>query len=1183
MVLTLLNQCKDMKKIYWQAGDQLTKLLSCKILKHMRNTLLLLLITFFQSYATISYSQTTLLSLDLKDATVGSVLEKIEEQSDFYFLFNAKLVDIDRKVSVSVNNQKIFPVLDRLFTNTNVEYVVYNQQIVLSPGEYIAGLKNQAQQPRTITGTVTDQNGDPVIGASVVVKGTTLGTITDVQGNFSLANVPEDGVLVFSFVGMRTQEIPVEGRTVFTLMMEEDIIGMEEIVVVGYGTQKKENLTGSVDVVSAEKLVNRSAPNMSFLLQGVSPNLDFTIDSWSGGEPGSSGTFNIRGIGSISGNDSPLILVDGVEMNINNVNPESIESISILKDASASAIYGSRAPFGVVLITTKRGAKSMSPIIKYSNNLAAKHPMNIPHLEDALTWAEAYNQANANAGSNPTYSEEQIERIKGYMAGTFPYEYDPDNPISGLWNGRRYGNANYDWPHEYFKKWTSLQKHDVSLSGGDAKTQYYFSGGFLDEEGIYNFGYDLYQRYNVMANITSQVTDWLSFDFNTKYAMTKTDYPEGQTVAPRERIFAGAYTFSPMQPKYNINGSIANPYIRLLEESGRNKTENNDLWITLGTEVEPIKGWKTRVSYNVNKFASRFTANPHPVLVELGTGAFANMGRSYTAFETTFRNNTYAMYNAVTSYEKTLGNHYLKALVGYEQEEKLFAGVTGRGDELITQEVPSISTALGTLTVSDNMSNWSTQGVFGRLNYNFKEKYLLEFSARYNGSSRFAPESRWGFFPSASAGYIISKESFWEPVEPYVNRLKIRGSYGSLGNQNVGNYLYLSRIPVNDQLPWIIDSEMPLYASVPALTSKNLTWETITTTNLGVDAGFLDNRLDFVFDWYVRKTEDMIGPSETLPFVLGASAPKTNNAELETKGFEILLRWRDRVSSDFSYNAQISLGDNKTTILKYTNANGLIDTWYAGKDVGEIWGFISDGLMQTDEDLAEMPDQSYLYSRWSIGDMKYKDLNDDEKIDRGLSTLDDHGDLTVIGNISPRYNIGIAAGFNWKGFDFNMFWQGIGKRDYYPGLSSTIFWGMTYHPNTSGIYKDTDHLNYWRPADETHRFGPNTDAYYPKPYFSKETRKNRQAQSRYLLNAAYLRLKNCQLGYTVPAQISDRLFFQNARIYISGENLLTLKHLPKLIDPEASIAAEPSMGGYESSSVIYPLSTMVSVGINITF
>lgn len=1037
-------------------------------------------------------------------------------------------------------------------------------------------------QELTVHGKVSSADDNLSLPAvTVVIKGTTSGTITDHDGNYTLTKVPGNATLVFSFIGMKSQEVPVAGKNEVNTALQPETIGIEEVVAVGYGTQKKINLTGSVDAVSGEKLQNRSASKVADLIKGTSPNLNITMNS-RGGEPGASSSWNIRGIGSIQGNDSPLLLVDGVEMNLNNLDPETIESVSVLKDASASAIYGSRAPFGVVLITTKKGKLGEKIHIEYNNNLSFASPIKVPSFVDALTWATAYNQANANAGTTATYSNEQMLRIKGYMDGTFPYEYDPENPINNIWAGRRNGNANNNWPQIMIKDRSFSQKHNVNVSGGNENAQYYISGGFADQPGMYTYGYDYYKRYNFMTNFTSKITNWLKFNSSVKYSKSKTDYPLGETTVGRDHFFREIIMFAPMMPMYNINGTIQCPLIRLMQDSGRDKTESNDFFISLGAELEPVKGWKTNFSYNHNVISSRNFVNPRPVKVELGDGSFGNIGKPASTYESTYSQNNYTLSNVVTSYEKMLGNHYFKSLVGYEQEETMYSNLYGTAANIISDEVPSISTALGATTVNDRLYHWSTQGVFGRLNYNFKEKFLVEFSARYNGSSKFAEESRWGFFPSASAGYNVSKENFWGAIEPFVNMFKLRGSYGTLGNQNVSNYLYLSTIPVTNELTWIIDGERPPHARVPALVSDDLTWESITTLNLGFDAGFLNNRLGLVFDWFDRTTTNMLGPSVTLPYTLGASTPQSNNAELSTKGFEIALKWEGRISSGFSYDAQISIGDSKSTILKYQNDKGLISTWYEGKEVGEIWGYVTDGLIQTAGE--EMPDQSYFHSKWTPGDMKYKDLTDDGKVNPGTSTLDNHGDLTVIGNTTPRYNFGITAGCNWKGLDFRMFWQGLGKRDYYPDGGSTIFWGMANSGyGSSGIYEDSPALDFWRPADETNLLGPNTDAYLAKPYFTAEGNKNRLTQSRYVLNASYIRLKNLQVGYTIPPRLSNKLFLQKTRVYISGENLISFSGLPRNHDPETIYASDPSNGGYLTSGVIYPISSTISVGVNLTF
>jgi len=1146
--------------------------------KRMKLTILFSFLFLTCTWAN-SYSQATKLSLNMQDVTVKEFIQQIEDKTEFYFLYQDEVFEKGQRVTIQVNNTSLDLILKQFEKQASVKAEITDNQIILK--RKAPELVFPKQENKQVTGIVTGSDGVPIPGVSVYVMGTTTGTVTDAEGGFSLEIPESTESLQFSFVGMKTQDVSVAGKTQVFVVMEQDAIGIEEIITIGYGTQKKMNVTGSVASISTEELDNRPIPKMGEVLRGITPNLNISLTT-QGGEPGASSNWNIRGLGSLSGNDSPLVLVDGVEMNINNIDPANVASVSVLKDASASAIYGARAPFGVILITTKKGKKDGSISVQYNNNFSFGTPMGVGHLESSMTYATAFNQASINAGSTPIYNEEYLARIQGYADGTYLTEYDPEVPPHNIWAGRRVGNANYDWPDEWVKDVKMDQKHSLNISGGNEKTQYYASTGYYDQDGFIAHGYDDYKRLDFLINLNSQITNWLSFNVSSKFANTNTDYPHGITTVAKNYMWHSLYTWSPMTPKYNINGSTFNPWIRSQESSGRIKTSTNDFLLTLGTELEPIKGWKTNLSYTYNLVSSYMESNPKPVWVELGTGEFGNVGKPNATYNSKFAQSPYTLFNAITSYEKLLDKHYFKVLVGYEQEDKFYTALEGAGGILISEEVPSISTSLGASTVDDTKWDWSTQGYFGRFNYNYEEKYLLEVSARYNGSSRFAPESRWGFFPSGSVGYQISKENFWLNIEPYVNTLKIRASYGSLGNQNVYSYLYIPSVPIYSETPWIIDGERPAYARTPGLISDDLTWETVTTTNFGIDAAFLNNRLELNFDWFNRTTTDMFGPSETLPYTLGTSTPRANNASLETKGFELILRWKDRISSDFSYNAQISVGDAKSTILEYRNESEFIKGWYPGKDVGEIWGLTTDAIIQTDGET--MPDQSDIYSRWEAGDIKYKDLDGDNKITYGNSTLDDHGDLSVIGNTTPRYSIGFTAGANWKNFDFSMQWFGYLKRDYAVPMNNALFQGLTRSWASSGIIKDSKTMDYWRPADETNMFGPNTDSYFAKPYFSSETYKNQQTQSKYVLNAGFFRMKYIQVGYTLPELLSKKAFIKNARIYISGENLLTIKSLPGQLDPESSINPPKLIwGSATTGGGFYPMARTYSIGVNLKF
>lgn len=1044
-----------------------------------------------------------------------------------------------------------------------------------------------------IKGSVRNANGEPIVGATVTLVGTQSSVSTDENGvfNLSASGLSSSDVLVISYIGYVTQKVSVGNKTSFDIVLEGQDSTLEEVVVVGYGTQKRAHMTAAVDVVSGEALANRPSANVADLIKGASPNMNINM-GMRGGEPGAASGWNIRGVGSLNGGSAPLVLVDGVEVDINSVDPETIESVSVLKDASASAVYGSRAPYGVILITTKKGSKTEGVKVDYSNNLSLSSLLRLPHFIDSYTWATAYNQANANAGLAPVYSDEQMERIKGYIDGTFPYEYDPENPIDNIWAGRRNGNANNDWPHILMGNNELSHKHSLNVSGGSERTQYFLSAGYSRQNGTYAFGRDHYQRYNLLSNVSTEVTDWLRLNSSLKWASSDTDYPMGETTVGREHTFREMLMFAPMMPHYNINGTVQSPLVRLLQDSGRDRNKRADFLANIGAEIEAIKGWRTTLNYNYNIRNTKAEANPKPVMVELGDGSVGNIGKPESTYISNYSERVYKLLSAVTSYESQIDDHFFNIMLGFEQEEALTTGLTATGTSPVVDDYPSIRTSLGGVIATDNMSHWATRGAFGRLNYNYQEKYLVEISGRYSGSSRFPKENRFGFFPSASVGYTISNEPFWESVQPYINYLKLRTSYGSLGNQNIDPsaaepYWFYDKLNVYPEAPWIMGNLRPPYATAPVLVSDNMTWETINTFNVGMEMNLLNSRLGITFDWYNRKTLDMWGAAYELPYVLGATTPITNNADLSTKGFELVVNWNDQISQDFSYNLKLALGDSRTMITRYWNPTNRIDGWYAGKEYGEIWGFETGGIIQTQQDIESMADQSRYHANWSLGDIMYRDIGGGDKgqpdgvIDEGSRTLDSHGDLKVIGNTSPRYNIGINAGASWKGIDFNMFWQGILKREFYPETTSPLFWGLTSAWAGSGLYKDSPALDYWRPADETNILGPNTGAYLPKPYFTAETNKNRQVQTRYLQNAGFIRLKNVQVGYTLPSSVVGNIF-SKARVYFSGENLLTFSSLPKVFDPETAIASDSREDGYLTNGVIYPMSKVFSFGLNLT-
>ncbi len=1168
---------KNLRNFLWAA----LKLCYSQKFLIMKTTILLLFFSIIQVMGEGIYSQNSPVSLNLDDVKIEDVLSAIENQSNYYFLYNEKLVDVKQKVDVHVKEEPIKNVLSDLFNGTNVKFVVVNNQILLSPekllGSFQTGEIVQPQKKITVTGKVTDRKGNPLPGVSVVIKGTSRGTATNVNGEYSIVLDNPNATLVFSFVGYHSQEVSPSGKTTLDIKLSEDVLGLDEVVVVGYGTQKKVNLTGAVSSVSGKELADRPVTNVSAGLQGVVPNLNITTPV-SGGRPGASKHWNIRGFANINGDNyrSPLILVDGVEMNPDDLDPDDIESISVLKDAASAAIYGSRAPYGVVLITTKKGHRNEKMSFSYNNNFGFSSPMILPKSPSSLKWVAAINEAAVNAGSPPKYGGEQLQRIEDYAAGKIK---DEVYAVGNDW----VGNSNRDWPSLAYSKGNFSQKHSLSFSGGSKLSSYYVSAGYFHQDGDLTWGNDYYNRYNILANFNTTITKWLRFNFSTKFTQSYYNGPLNEAWRPEDHYQIEIISHYPIDglylPQDQFPGEFADRTPQRLTYGGRSTRKWNEILYTLGAEIEPIKGWKTNINYNAKYHFSRYTHHYKTVYSRQPDSTFNVLLNPITSFDEGTGSDIYSYLYATSSYDKNIGKHYFKVMLGYEQELMKIYGLGGYKQNLVTDEVPSISTATGEMFIDDNLSHWSTMAFFGRINYNYESKYLLEINARYNGSSRFTGANQWGFFPSASVGYNISKEAFWDPVKRYISNLKLRASWGSLGNQDVQNYLYIPIIPIRTKLDFIIGDERPVYTLAPNLVSKNLTWETINTLDFGADIGFLRNRLGMVFDWYNRKTLGMFGYGTALPSTFGTHPPTENNSDLSTKGWELELKWSDVTNKNFRYSMSFILANSQAKITKYVNnPENVLSDYYPGQVIGDVWGLTTNKIYQSDDEAAAGPDQSQIYGgKWGAGDIGYKDLDGDGKITYGDWTLDNPGDYSIIANTAPHFNYGFTGDLSWKGIDFHIFLQGVAKHDVIFGHGSQLFWGIIGSSWTA-VYEPQ--LDYWRPADETNMLGPNTDAYFPKPYLSDETQKNLQTQTRYIQHAAYMRLKNIQIGYTLPEKLTKKVQTQRIRIYFSAENILTFTKLIKTFDPEL---VNSFTGGSWFEGMLYPISETYSFGLNLTF
>lgn len=1043
-------------------------------------------------------------------------------------------------------------------------------------------------QDNTISGLVKDNEGEPLPGVSVAVKAgeSISGVVTDINGKYQLKASP-NATIEFSFIGFKSIQQQVGNRKVINVTLEIDNQMLEEVVVVGYGTQKKVNLTGSVSVIDSKAFESVPVANAVQALQGQVPGLN--IYSNKGGGLNQKQSINVRGIGTIGEGSTgdALILIDGMEADIFSVNPQDIESISVLKDAAASSIYGSRAPFGVVLVTTKKG-KAGKAQINYNNSFRLSSPINMPSSLDSYTYALFFNDAGYNSGwgSYNWVSQTRLQRIKDYMDGKISYTTIPLNGSNTWADGYQEGNDNIDYYNLFFKKNVFAHEHNFSVNGGTDKIQYYLSANYLDQDGTLRMGEDYSKRYTMSAKISAQLSRAVSLSSNTRFVRNDFVQPTHMNDSFFSDIGRQCW---PVKPLYDPNGNLFDDHVQQMKNGGRKTERNTWLYQQFNLTIEPIKGWRLigDLSYRYNtQYAHEDLLTISQIGVD-GVTKVRSWDENSSVSESSFASD-YFNVNLYTDFEKTFAkSHHLKALAGFQAEANNYRNIWAQKIGITYPGKPTINTSTGidkdgkviAPNVSGGHNRWSTAGFFGRVNYDFQEKYLVEANLRYDGSSRFRSDDRWGFFPSASLGWNIAREEFFQPATRIMNTLKLRASYGSLGNQNTtALYPTYTVMGTGTSDKWLMNGVKPNIAWAPALVSYDLTWEKIRTWNVGIDIGLFNNRLTGSFDYFIRNTNDMVGPSEKLPATLGIAVPPSNNTDLRTAGWELELMWKDRLQNGLNYSLRFTLADSRTKITRYSNPSGLIDSFYEGKYCGEIWGYETIGIARTDDEMAEHVGslvnggQSALGQDWQAGDIMYSDLNEDGKIDAGARTLDNHGDLKRIGNSTPRYNVGIDLSADWKGFDFRMFWQGTLKRDYFQG--SYYFWGAN---GSQGYWFSTalkGHEDYFR-NDESSPLGVNLNSYYPRPLLN--TNKNQQCQTKYLQNAAYMRLKNLQIGYTLPRKIVQKMGVQNLRFFASGENLLTITDLVKFFDPE-TIESGSFAHGYT-----YPLSRTYAFGLNITF
>lgn len=1146
------------------------------------------------------------LSINAQNKSLEDAFLMIGEITQFNFHYNIK-TQSKQRINLNMENVTLGDLLRHISRETGLRFKRIQETIHVLPmegaKERVEDVLTESSQTRVISGKVISMEDDePLPGVNVLIKGSSQGTITDMNGEYQL-QVPSEGItLVFSFVGFTSEEIIADAQTVINVTLVPDVKSLEEIVVVGYGEQKKINLTGAVATVDAEEINKRPVATAAAALQGADPAVNLTFNT---GVMDSGYKIDIRGVASINGG-SPLIIADGIEVNLNQINPNDIESISVLKDASSAAIYGAKASSGVVLITTKQGKDTGGKAniayngrMGWSGNTTSTDFINTgyDHVKTVNMFYESY-QGKQMA----LYNEEEMQML--YERRNDRTEH-PDRPWTVLAeNGRYYYYGNFDWHDHFYRDSRPQQEHNVSLTGGNNKVNYFVSGRYLDQDGIFKIYEDNYKSYSFRAKLGAELNPWLRYTGNVNYTNSAYDYAgyynEQQTIhALQSNMLSSFVPFNPdgtiMQypNQLNANSPIGAGHGGFLTANqARNTRENKYVVLSNQFDAKATNDLTLTASYAF-KFHNRpykYRNMPFEYSREFEKTLLFTSGTIYDYYQENHYNVNNHNLNVYATFNRTFNNrHNLKAVAGTQFEDYRSTSLSIKKTDLLSKDLSSFSVATGEATINQSISAFRTLGVFGRVNYDYEGRYLLELSGRWDGTSRFAPEDRWGFFPSASAGWRISEENFWDPLRSLWNDSKIRLSYGSLGNQQVSNYSYFDKISSDNSMSYTFDGvNTANYSSVSNPISSSLTWETVTMYDLGFDLGFLDNRLNVTSDFYIRDTKDMLTPSLTLPSVYGASTPMSNSADLRTKGWEVYLGWNDEfkvMNKPFNYNVSFSIGDYKAEITRYHNPDKLISDYYEGMTLGEIWGYKVAGLFASDEDarryqenINDMAVNNRVYTSKTdnylrAGDVEFMDLNDDQKVNEGSGTVDDPGDKRIIGNSLPRYSYSFRLGASWNGFDVSAFFQGVGKQDWYPTTYAYDFWGPYSFPSLSFIHKDFL-SNYW--SEE------NPGAYFPRPrgYASYSAGALGVVNDRYLQDVSYLRLKNLTIGYTVPV---NKSLFNQVRIYGTAENPFywsALKKHSKTVDPELTNTTSTYNSG---SGVGYTYSRSFSVGVDITF
>lgn len=1147
-----------------------------KIGLKMKLTLFFLLFGFLNLMASESYSQLVKLNISLKNATVEQVLAGIEENSEYNFVYNRDVIDLQRKLDVNYRDVKVSDILDDLFRGTNVKYRFIDRTIVLSA----APVATVSMQPQQVSGKITDASGVPLPGVAIALKGTSQGTISDSDGNYALSNVPANAVLVYSFVGMRTQEVTVDGKTVINLTMTEETLGIEEVVAIGYGTKLKGELTGSFAKVNSDKIESRPVTGTQEALQGIVPGVTITRES---GKPGRQDyALKIRGTSSVNGN-VPLVLIDGVPGDIDLINPQDIDNLTVLKDAAA-AIYGARAADGVILVTTKRGKKSDKPKISYSYNLAVKKPGIMKKASTTGHFVEMFNEANRNDGDPQTFSDETLAKIAANDPGVGP--------------GENWGVTSYpmfyqskDWYGDFFE--TSLRHtHNVNISGGGNNSTYLISFGNMSDNGNISAGVNSSDRYNLRISLQTNLLDNLKLDANVSYDDLEIKEPSQVDDAINNAI--KVFSYVPLRnPEGNYYGyqGYENPF-QEVEMGGNRKTKNSRLSNNFKLDWEPVKGlvWTGQAAFNLEWYDDH---------AYYATNAERNWDNSINSLirnnpnSAYFRdwNTLYKNFSTYINYDKVIDKHSLKLMAGasrekFTRESKYMEGADFSSNEIFVLPLSDPKN----LSAGDYWDNnpWALLSYFGRVSYSFNGKYYVDGTFRKDGSSKFSPDKRWSdMYPSISAAWKISEEPFFKSFisDDALNLLKIRASWGRTGNQDIselGLFDYFQLINIGGQYP-IDGSSVSKMASLNGIASPDRTWETIETKNIGLDVALLDSKLTASFDLYRKKNDDML-ISVAYPSVLGAPAPTSNAGTLLNKGWELTGNWTDNVGAlQFNIGFVFNYNTNKLTNLQGQDTYDVgLTRARQGYPLNSYFGY-KGSVIRTQAELDAYAStyagkgivpgtQPSGYKGLGIGDVMFEDIDGDDQITPyGDPSKGYSGDAVFLGSQDPKVTYSMSGGLNYKSFDFSFILQGTGDKYTWRGNSNfgvplRYFW---FQP-----------LDYFYNKTFTQ---DNPDAKYPR-LSNDETVKanNYQFSTVYLENTKYLRVKNITVGYTFKNVMLSRFKLQSVRVYLSGQDIFEFAKgtWGKSYDPEES-TSDPNKPYYYENN--YPMYRTFSFGASVNF